>query len=254
MISWSRSAPGLGALTVPLLERLDHLHVVEIDRDLIGQLRRRFSPARLTIHTGDVLNFDFAALADTRRIKLVSNLPYNISSPLLFHLVRQIDKLGEIHFMLQKEVVDRIDAVPGGRDYGRLSVMLQYRFHTEKLFEVPAASFDPMPKVDSAMLRMIPKRLEASETARNEILFAHLVTVAFSQRRKMLRNTLKEFGGAAFLSAHGIVPTTRAENLTVADYVRLANALAETDGSSDLASYGPTSWQSDAIQRLSSGI
>lgn len=223
--------PGLGALTAPLLERLDHLHVVEIDRDLIARLRERFSPERLTIHAGDALQFDFGALKREGPLKIVGNLPYNISSPLLFHLAGYADRVAEMHFMLQKEVVDRMVAAPDSRDYGRLSVMLQYRFHMERLFIVPPGAFDPAPKVDSAIVRMIPidfSQLGAGEAAVDEELFARLVTAAFAQRRKMLRNTLREFGGETLLEAQGIAPTARAETLAVADYVRLANALTAT--------------------------
>lgn len=221
--------PGLGALTAPLLERLDHLFVIEIDRDLIVRLRTRFPPERLTIHEGDALRFDFGALKGDGPLKIVGNLPYNISSPLLFHLTRFAGRIAEMHFMLQKEVVDRMVATPGSGAYGRLSVMLQYRFCMERLFIVPPGAFDPPPKVDSAVVRMIPldlAKLGADRTARDETLFSRLVTAAFSQRRKMLRNTLREFGGEALLAAQGIAPTARAEELSVADYVRLANALA----------------------------
>jgi 16S rRNA (adenine1518-N6/adenine1519-N6)-dimethyltransferase len=218
--------PGLGALTEPLLERLDHLHVVEIDRDLIARLRSRFPPERLSIHEGDALKFDFGALKSAGPLKIVGNLPYNISSPLLFHLAEVADRVAEMHFMLQKEVVDRMVAAPGTGDYGRLSVMLQYRFCMERLFVVPPGAFDPPPKVDSAIVRMIPKKVGAGGTALDEALFARLVAAAFSQRRKMLRNTLKEFGGEALLEAQGIAPTARAETLSLADYVRLANALS----------------------------
>lgn len=218
--------PGLGALTAPLLERIDHLHVVEIDRDLIEQLRTRYPPERLTIHAGDALQFDFAALKEAGPLKIVGNLPYNISSPLLFHLAEVADQVSEMHFMLQKEVVDRMVAAPGSSTYGRLSVMLQYRFHMERLFIVPPGAFDPPPKVDSAVVRMIPKKLGAGETAHDEALFGWLVAAAFSQRRKMLRNTLQGFGGEALLAAQGIDPTARAETLAVIDYVRLTNALA----------------------------
>jgi 16S rRNA (adenine1518-N6/adenine1519-N6)-dimethyltransferase len=219
--------PGLGALTAPLLERVDHLHVVEIDRDLIARLRERFPPERLTIHAGDALKFDFAALKETGPLKIVGNLPYNISSPLLFHLADYAERVAEMHFMLQKEVVDRMVAAPGSGDYGRLSVMLQYRFWMERLFIVPPGSFNPAPKVDSAVARMIPLKVGAGGTADDEALFAKLVAAAFGQRRKMLRNTLREFGGESLLEAQGIAPTARAEELAVADYVRLANALAE---------------------------
>ncbi|MDP2170680.1 MAG: 16S rRNA (adenine(1518)-N(6)/adenine(1519)-N(6))-dimethyltransferase RsmA [Rhodocyclaceae bacterium] len=225
--------PGLGALTEPLLERLEHLHVVEIDRDLIARLHQRFPAERLTIHAGDALEFDFGALKAAGPLKIVGNLPYNISSPLLFHLAEYAAVVSEMHFMLQKEVVDRMVAAPGGGDYGRLSVMLQYRYSMERLFVVPPGSFNPAPKVDSAVVRMIPRKVGVTEgnprgtgeTAIDHALFARLVQAAFSQRRKMLRNTLKEFGGEALLEAQGFAPTARAETLAVADFVRLANVL-----------------------------
>ncbi len=225
--------PGLGALTEPLLERLDHLHVVEIDRDLIERLRQRFPAERLTIHAGDALAFDFGKLEIAGPLKIVGNLPYNISSPLLFHLAEYAAAVSEMHFMLQKEVVDRMVAKPGGGDYGRLSVMLQYRYAMERLFVVPPGSFNPAPKVDSAVVRMIPLKVGVTEgnpcgtgeAAADPALFARLVQAAFSQRRKMLRNTLREFGGEALLDAQGFAPTARAETLTVADFVRLANVL-----------------------------
>ena len=219
--------PGLGAITEPLLERLTHLHVVEIDRDLIARLRERFTTEQLTIHAGDALQFDFAALRSGTPLKIVGNLPYNISSPLLFHLAAQAAHVAEMHFMLQKEVVDRMVAAPDSSDYGRLSVMLQYRFYMERLFIVPPGSFNPAPKVDSAVVRLIPLKVDAGKTAQDEALFARLVTAAFSQRRKMLRNTLKEFGGESLLEANGIVPTARAETLSVNDYIRLSNALSQ---------------------------
>jgi 16S rRNA (adenine1518-N6/adenine1519-N6)-dimethyltransferase len=222
--------PGLGALTAPLLERIDHLHVVEIDRDLIARLRQQYPPERLTVHAGDALAFDFGALKATGPLKIVGNLPYNISTPLLFHLTESAEQVSEMHFMLQKEVVDRMVAEPGTGDYGRLSVMLQYRYDMERLFSVPPESFHPAPKVDSAVVRLIPKKVGAGGTALDEALFGRLVMASFSQRRKMLRNTLKEFGGEAMLEAEGIVPTARAETLPVSDYIRLANALAAPAG------------------------
>jgi 16S rRNA (adenine1518-N6/adenine1519-N6)-dimethyltransferase len=214
--------PGLGALTEPLLAALDALHVVEIDRDLIARLRRQHDPARVCIHEGDALEFDFATLGADLRI--VGNLPYNISTPLLFHLAGFDGQVRDMHFMLQKEVVDRMVAAPGGTEYGRLSVMLQYRFVMERLFIVPPESFEPAPKVDSAVVRMLP-RAAAELTARNADVFAKLVTAAFSQRRKMLRNTLRAYFAEARLAELGIAPTARAEELAVADFVRLANAL-----------------------------
>ncbi len=213
--------PGLGALTRPLLDSVDHLHVVEIDRDLIARLREAHDPAHLTIHEGDALAFDFATLGDGLRI--VGNLPYNISTPLLFHLAGFATRVRDMHFMLQKEVVDRMAADPGGAEFGRLSVMLQYRFHIDRLFIVPPGSFNPAPKVDSAIVRLIP-RPAAELTAHSEAVLARVVTAAFSQRRKMLRNTLRDLIGEAGLTALGIAPTARAEEPSVADFVRIANA------------------------------
>jgi 16S rRNA (adenine1518-N6/adenine1519-N6)-dimethyltransferase len=228
--------PGLGAITEPLLQRIDHMHVVEIDRDLIARLRQRFPPVQLTIHEGDALEFDFGALKETGPLKIVGNLPYNISSPLLFHLVAFAPWVYDMHFMLQKEVVDRMVAAPGSKDFGRLSVMLQYHYHMERMFVVPPGAFNPAPKVDSAIVRMIPRKVGAGdapkevplwETALDPVLFARVVTAAFSQRRKMLRNTLRDFIGEPALAALGITPTARAEDIAVADYVRLANTLTD---------------------------
>ena len=203
--------------------------MVEIDRDLIARLQQRYPPDRLTIHEGDALKFDFGSLKGAGRLKIVGNLPYNISSPLLFHLVPFAPQVYDMHFMLQKEVVDRMVAAPGSKDFGRLSVMLQYHFHMERLFIVPPGSFNPPPKVDSAIVRMIPvdfSGLGADATAHDPTLFAKVVTAAFSQRRKMLRNTLRDFIGEPALAALGITPTARAEDIAVTDYVRLANALS----------------------------
>lgn len=214
--------PGLGALTEPLLQRLDHLHVVEIDRDLIARLKKRHSPERVTVHEGDALAFDFATVGDN--LRLVGNLPYNISTPLLFHLAGFAERVRDMHFMLQKEVVERMVAVPGDSEFSRISVMLQYRFHLEWLLDVPPESFDPAPKVQSAVVRLIPKTKEELN-ARDEAVLSRVVTAAFSQRRKMLRNTLKGILDDAGFSALGITPTARAEDLAVEDYVRIANSL-----------------------------
>lgn len=218
--------PGLGALTEPLLKRLDCLHVVEIDRDIIARLRQRHSPPKLVIHEGDALAFDFSSLfADSGgKIKVVGNLPYNISTPLLFHLAGFSDCVFDMHFMLQKEVVERMVAEPGTSDFGRLSVMLQYRFVMDWLLDVPPESFDPAPKVDSAVVRLIPRPPEEL-SAKNEALFSTLVSAAFAQRRKMLRNNLKGILGDTSFEELGIAPTARAEELSVGDYVRIANAL-----------------------------
>lgn len=216
--------PGLGALTDPLLGRLDHLHVVEIDRDIIARLRPRYSPEKLTIHEGDALAFDFSTLASERRLHIVGNLPYNISTPLLFHLASYADRVYDMHFMLQKEVVERLVAEPGTSDFGRLTVMLQYRFVIDWLFDVSPECFAPAPKVDSAVVRLIP-RPRSELTANDEARLSSLVAAAFAQRRKMLRNNLKGLLDDDAFARLGIAPTARAEELSVADYVRIANAL-----------------------------
>ena len=214
--------PGLGALTGPLLDRLDLLQVIEIDRDLIARLRNQYPPDRLAIHEGDVLEFDFAALGHDMRI--VGNLPYNISTPLLFRFATYAGHIRDIHVMLQREVVERMVAAPGDSEFSRLSVMLQYRFDMEKLIDVPADSFDPAPKVESAVVRLMPMN-PLPHPARNETLFAELVSRAFSQRRKTLRNTLKAMVTAEQLAALGINAGARAQELSVADFVRIADAV-----------------------------
>ena len=220
--------PGLGALTVPLLGRLDHLHVVEIDRDIVARLLQQFSGERVTIHEGDALAFDFGSLAqDGALLHVVGNLPYNISTPLLFHLATYADRVFDMHFMLQKEVVERMVAAPGTADYGRLSVMLQYRFVMDWLLDVPPESFDPAPKVDSAVVRLIP-RPAAELQARDEALLGKVVTAAFSQRRKMLRNTLKGILDDTALGELGIAPTARAEELPVETFVAMTNYLSRS--------------------------
>ncbi len=217
--------PGLGALTGPLLRTVKHLHVVEIDRDLVAQLRGRFSPECLTVHAGDALKFDFATLGADLRV--VGNLPYNISTPLLFHLSEAAHSIRDMHFMLQKEVVDRMVATPSTPAYGRLSVMLQYRFAVAHLFDVPPDAFQPRPKVTSAFVRLVPLR-PLPHPARDETRFARIVNAAFATRRKTLRNALKAHCGAETFSAAGIDPGLRAENLPVADFVRLANLAINT--------------------------
>jgi 16S rRNA (adenine1518-N6/adenine1519-N6)-dimethyltransferase len=215
--------PGLGALTRPLLDKVKHLHVVEIDRDIISKLKTTFPAERLTIHEGDALAFDFASLGE--RIKLVGNLPYNISTPLLFHLAGFPERVVDMQFMLQKEVVERMVAEPSTADYGRLTVMLQYRFDMELVLMVPPGAFWPPPKVDSAVVRMIPQPGRCG-VAKDEVLFADIVSKAFAQRRKTLRNNLKGVLDLAGFEALGIDPGLRAENLTVEQYVAIANYLA----------------------------
>ena len=214
--------PGLGALTRPLLAQIAHLHVVEIDRDLIAKLLAEFPPARMTLHQGDALKFDFSTIGDALRI--VGNLPYNISTPLLFHLADFAGHITDMHFMLQKEVVQRMVAAPSSSDYGRLSVMLQYRFEMAHLFDVPGEAFHPAPKVTSSFVRMRPL-LPLPYPARDPALFAKIVSAAFSTRRKTLRNALKSHLTDQDFAVLGIDPILRAENLGVADYVRIANHL-----------------------------
>ena len=220
--------PGLGALTRPLLKRLNRLHVVEIDRDIIARLENDYPPNsktqdhKLVIHAGDALEFDLAMLPAPLRI--VGNLPYNISSPLLFHFAAYADRIKDMHFMLQNEVVERMVARPTTSEYGRLSVMLQYRFYMEKLLDVPPESFRPSPKVDSAIVRMIP--LPVNEIGvRNEKLFAAIVRTAFGQRRKTLRNTLRGYLDEADFEKLGIDAQLRAEDLAVAEFAKVANFL-----------------------------
>jgi 16S rRNA (adenine1518-N6/adenine1519-N6)-dimethyltransferase len=215
--------PGLGAITEPLMQRVEHLHVVEIDRDLIARLKKQHPPERMTIHEGDALAFDFASIG--KNLRLVGNLPYNISTPLLFHLADYVDVLHDMHFMLQKEVVERMVAEPGTADFGRMSVMLQYRFYLEWLIDVPPESFDPPPKVQSAVVRLIPKPV-SELNARSQEKLSQVVLTAFSQRRKMLRNTMKGMLSDAGFAELGIAPTLRPEDVSVEDYVRIANYLS----------------------------
>lgn len=218
--------PGLGALTRPLLQSLEHLHVVEIDRDIVKRLGDEFSAKKLTIHTGDALKFDFSSLG--KNLRVVGNLPYNISTPLLFHLTQFIDNVRDMHFMLQKEVVARMVAKPSTSDYGRLSVMLQYRFEMEQLFIVSAECFRPPPKVESAVVRVIPLRKPLIGGGQ-EKLFAEIVSAAFSHRRKTLRNTLRHYLKSDDYLKLEIDPNLRAENLSIAQYVAITNHFNEPD-------------------------
>jgi 16S rRNA (adenine1518-N6/adenine1519-N6)-dimethyltransferase len=213
--------PGMGALTDPLVQCSGRLTVVELDRDLAARLRRR---PELDVVEGDVLTVDFTALSRQigARLRVVGNLPYNISTPVLFHLLEAVDHVADQHFMLQKEVVERMAAAPGGKDYGRLSVMLQWRYDIELLFEVPPEAFDPPPRVDSAVVRMVPLA-EVPRLA--PAILGEIVTVAFSQRRKLLRHSL-----GRWLESRGYAGSfdvqRRAEEVPVAEYVQLAQALA----------------------------
>ncbi|MRT30252.1 16S rRNA (adenine(1518)-N(6)/adenine(1519)-N(6))-dimethyltransferase RsmA [Herbaspirillum sp. CAH-3] len=217
--------PGLAAMTALLLEQLRHLHVVELDRDLVERLKKRFSAERLTVHSADALKFDFASIPvpEGRKLRVVGNLPYNISSPLLFHLAEIAPQVQDQHFMLQKEVVERMVAEPGGKAYGRLSVMLQWRYHMELLFVVPPAAFDPPPQVDSAIVRMIPL---AQPMACEQALLEQVVTKAFSQRRKVIRNCVAGLFTEDELRQAGVDPQARPEAVPVEQFVALANLLA----------------------------
>ena len=213
--------PGLGALTAPLLKKVPRLRVVELDRDVIPHLRTACGDsAALEIIMADALKVDYGALAPVGgKLRLVGNLPYNISTPLLFHLLRYADRIADMHFMLQKEVVDRMAAEPGDDDYGRLTVALAARAHVAKLFTVGPGAFRPAPKVDSAIVRLVP-RPPAFEIVDHD-LFDRIVAAAFSQRRKTLANGLKTLMTAQQISEAGIDPGIRAERLSAADFASL---------------------------------
>ena len=217
--------PGLAAMTRLLLQTLKHLHVVEIDRDLVAKLKKSFKPEQITIHQGDALEFDFRhiPLEAGQKLRVVGNLPYNISSPLLFHLTQFAPMVQDQHFMLQKEVVERMVAEPGSKVYGRLSVMLQWRYRMGLMMVVPPTAFDPPPKVESAIVRMVPiEQPLACEQTKLELV----VTTAFSQRRKVLRNCLGSLFSENDLIDAGIDPQARAETVSLEHFVGLANKLA----------------------------
>jgi 16S rRNA (adenine1518-N6/adenine1519-N6)-dimethyltransferase len=214
--------PGLSALTRPLLDRVRSLAAVEIDRDLAGRLRAQHPPERLTVVEADVLTVDFSRFGDGLRI--VGNLPYNISSPILFHLMAAADCVRDQHFMLQREVIDRMVAHPSSSDYGRLSVMLQSRYRIEKLFDVPPDAFDPPPRVVSAIVRMAPLPADRLRP-RSEAALEQVVARAFAQRRKMLRRALGDWTASVPWDELDIPPTARAEELPVEKFIALADAL-----------------------------
>ncbi|MHA7881515.1 MAG: 16S rRNA (adenine(1518)-N(6)/adenine(1519)-N(6))-dimethyltransferase RsmA [Saccharospirillum sp.] len=226
--------PGRGALTEPLLEATGgELDVVELDRDLIPILRAQFfRHEHLRIHEADALTFDYRNLiTDERPLRLVGNLPYNISTPLMFHLLNYADRITDMHFMLQKEVVQRLCAAPGDSAYGRLGIMMQYHCEARYLFTVPPGAFSPAPKVESAIVRLTPRR--PIETPAKDIdQLARVVRSAFHQRRKTLRNNVKGLFTDDQLQALGINPNDRAEKLSITDYVRMANALTDRPAAS----------------------
>lgn len=216
--------PGQGAITGLLLERAQQLNVVELDRDLIPILLAQFANNKgLQIHQADALKFNFTNLyKEGDPLRIVGNLPYNISTPLIFHLLALGNKVKDMHFMLQKEVVERMAALPGGKSYGRLSIMTQYHCQVHHLFNVPPECFVPQPKVESAIVRLVP-RTRFEPTAHDPRRLDQLVSAAFQQRRKTLRNALKQWCSSDDLEALGINPGARPETLSPADYVRLAN-------------------------------
>jgi 16S rRNA (adenine1518-N6/adenine1519-N6)-dimethyltransferase len=217
--------PGLGAITAPLLAAVGYLEVVELDRDLIPALQRRCQGlGELHIHQADALRFDFASLRQDQQLRVVGNLPYHISTPLLFHLLNQAEHIRDMHFMLQKEVVERMAASPCQAAYGRLSVMLQYYCRVEPLFALGRGAFSPPPRVESAFVRLTPYA-QPPVMVRDEQSFTDLVRQAFSQRRKMLRNTLSGLLGVADIEAAGVDPGARPETLSLADFAALSNRL-----------------------------
>lgn len=217
--------PGLGALTLPLLANLDQLHVIEIDRDLIERLEAQ-QLENLTIQSADVLSVDFAPMAATKPLRIVGNLPYNIGTPLLIRLLDVHHLLKDVHVMLQKEVVDRLDAKPNTRAFGRISVLMQSVFHIEPLFKVPAHSFDPAPKVESAVVRLVPLENALGESEIKAL--ENCTRIAFSSKRKTLRNNLKKHLDDESLESLGINPQARAETLDIKAFHRLSKRLSET--------------------------
>lgn len=220
--------PGQGALTVPILKILGDMEVVELDRDLIPALTLRCADkGHLTVHQADALDFDFATLVkNDQPMRIIGNLPYNISTPLIFHLLEFSKYIIDMHFMLQKEVVERIAAPPGNGDYGRLSVMVQYHCEAVALFDVPPGAFYPPPQVMSSIIRLVPYR-ETPHLALNYQHFANIVKEAFSHRRKTLRNSLKELVSDDDWQKIAIDSHQRPEQLGVADYVKISNTLME---------------------------
>ena len=217
--------PGEGALTLPLLRAAGHLTAIELDRDLVPRLRAAAEDVgTLEIVNADVLTIDFAALARNGTLRLVGNLPYNISTPILFHCIEHIDAIRDMHFMLQKEVVDRMAARPGSKVYGRLSVMLQLACRVDPLLHVPPGAFRPPPKVESAVVRLTPHAADQRRFA-DDALVARIVKAAFGQRRKTLANALGDIASADLIAAAGVDPRARAEALAPAAFVTLAEKI-----------------------------
>lgn len=215
--------PGHGAITRALAARARALHAIELDRDLADRITREFSTAaNVTVHQADALTFDFSTIGESLRV--VGNLPYNISTPLLFHLLDYRQQISDMIFMLQKEVVDRMAASPGSKAYGRLGIMLGCHFQIDALFDVDRHAFEPPPEVTSAVVRLVPLP-PGTYVIEDEARLSKLVALAFSQRRKTLRNALRKVADAAQLESAGIDPGLRPEAISIAAYVRLANTL-----------------------------
>ena len=221
--------PGRGIITLPLLQAAGKLEAIELDRDLISGVRVLcLLHGELNLHQADALQFDYSTLqSDARQLRLVGNLPYNISTPLLFHLLTYKAVIQDMHFMLQKEVVERMAAEPGSKTYGRLSVMIQDACQVESLFDIGPAAFNPPPRVDSSFVRLTPKP-DSPHSSEHQLAFAKIVSQSFGQRRKTLRNNLKTHLTEAQIEADGINPQARAETLSLADFHRLATTYAST--------------------------
>ncbi len=218
--------PGEGAITDALAASAGHLHAVELDRNLVARLRHRFADnPRVTIHSADALSFDFSQLGE--KLRVVGNLPYNISTPLLFHLLDFRDQIIDMHFMLQKEVVDRMAAGPGGKTYGRLGIMLGCHLNIESLFDVDRSAFEPPPEVMSAVVRLDPLP-PGTYDIQDEATLARLVTHAFMKRRKTIRNALRDDVLPADLAAVGIDPGLRPERISIEQFVQLSNQLTSS--------------------------
>ncbi|HEY3700020.1 MAG TPA: 16S rRNA (adenine(1518)-N(6)/adenine(1519)-N(6))-dimethyltransferase RsmA [Spongiibacteraceae bacterium] len=225
--------PGLGALTSELLETDCELLALELDRDLVAMLTQKFGDnTRFHLQQGDALKLDLSSLAIDTKLRIVGNLPYNISTPLIFHLLRQSRHIVDMHFMLQKEVVQRLAAAPGNKEYGRLGIMTQYFCRIEPLLDVPPSAFSPQPKVQSAVVRLTPYAA-LPHPAKSVETLQQIVRTAFNQRRKTLRNALQTLLSAEQITACGIDPGVRPETLSLTDYVALADRLNEEDSLSE---------------------
>lgn len=218
--------PGLGALTGVLINTVTPIHVVELDRDLISRLQQTFSPEHVIIHEADALDFNYCSItADAhKKIRVIGNLPYNISTPLIFHILEQITCIKDMCFMLQKEVVQRLCAAPGSKAYGRLSVMVQYWCQVERLFDVRSGAFTPAPKVDSAIVHLIPHKMPPAQVI-HYTDFEDIVRAAFSQRRKTIRNGLKQYLSGDEIEKTGVNPGLRAETIDITAFAALSNAV-----------------------------